>query len=219
MTMPAVHRTDARRALIIEAAKEAFFRLGYAGTSMSAIAAIVGGSKTTFWNMFPQKQDLFLAVADDLFNRYVDAIQDSFALEPDISKSLRQSGRLMLAALTREPVNALIRLAAGESGRFPELGERFLDRGIGRGWALMQSIFDRAVENGQLVAQDTHRAAQHFIGLCQSNAFQRVLMGGAPPPDEATIEADIDAAVDAFMAIYGNPDVGPNGVKGAPAQR
>jgi AcrR family transcriptional regulator len=219
MTTPALQRTDARRALIIDAAREAFFRLGYAGTSMSAIAAAVGGSKTTFWNMFPQKQDLFLAVADDLFNRYVDAIQDSFALEPDISRSLRQSGRLMLAALTREPVNALIRLAAGESGRFPELGERFLARGIGRGWGLMQSIFDRAVENGQLMAQDTQRAAQHFIGLCQSNTFQRVLMGGAPPPDEAMIAADVDAAVDAFMAIYGNPAYGRDRATGAPDQR
>src|SRR6185369_13165720 len=43
----------ARRAQIIAMAREHFFDHGYDGTSMSAIATALGGSKGTLWNYFP----------------------------------------------------------------------------------------------------------------------------------------------------------------------
>ena len=51
------------------AARKAFLRDGYGQTSMSSIAADVGGSKTTLWNYFPSKEDLFAAVVDDQVER------------------------------------------------------------------------------------------------------------------------------------------------------
>ena len=58
------NRMERRRA-IVAIARDHFFEHGYAGTSMSAIAAALGGSKGTLWSYFRSKEELFAAVVDD----------------------------------------------------------------------------------------------------------------------------------------------------------
>src|SRR5882757_6223376 len=57
-------RRDERRDHILDVARDAFLSTGYADTSMSAIAARLGGSKGTLYNYFKSK--------DELFNAYVE---------------------------------------------------------------------------------------------------------------------------------------------------
>src|SRR5882757_4236481 len=59
-------RKDRKRAEIVAIAQQLFFREGYAGTSMSQLAAAVGGSKTTLYNHFQSKEELLLAVVQDV---------------------------------------------------------------------------------------------------------------------------------------------------------
>ena len=42
---------------------------------MNAIAAAVGGSKTTLWSYFPSKEELFKAVIDDMAEQYSEALK------------------------------------------------------------------------------------------------------------------------------------------------
>src|ERR1700722_19260332 len=58
---PEASRGDAKRRAIIEVAREAFLARGYAATSMSEIAAKLGGSKGTLYNYFRSKEELFSA--------------------------------------------------------------------------------------------------------------------------------------------------------------
>ena len=60
----------ARRKAILATAREMFLDQGYKPVSMSAIAARLGGSKTTLWSYFPSKPVLFMAVAEDLVDAY-----------------------------------------------------------------------------------------------------------------------------------------------------
>ncbi|BAK66538.1 putative TetR family transcriptional regulator [Sphingobium sp. SYK-6] len=70
MTMPDASRISGRREarrldrrdMILSVAQAYFLAHGYAGTTMSGIAAEVGGSKGTLWNHFPSKEELFTAV-------------------------------------------------------------------------------------------------------------------------------------------------------------
>src|SRR6266550_287247 len=62
----ALSRKDRKRAEIVAIAQNLFFREGYAGTSMSQLAAALGGSKTTLYNYFQAKEDLLLAVVEDV---------------------------------------------------------------------------------------------------------------------------------------------------------
>src|SRR3954464_10654712 len=50
-----------RRELILDVASEVFLKEGYAATSMSEIAARLGGSKGTLYNYFKSKEELFEA--------------------------------------------------------------------------------------------------------------------------------------------------------------
>ncbi len=54
-------RSDAKRRAIIDVARAAFLAEGYAATSMSEIAAKLGGSKGTLYNYFRSKEELFEA--------------------------------------------------------------------------------------------------------------------------------------------------------------
>src|SRR3546814_2618791 len=58
-------RKTQRRASLLEVARRSFFEKGYAPTTMSGIAATLGGSKSTLWRYFSSKAELFAAVLDD----------------------------------------------------------------------------------------------------------------------------------------------------------
>lgn len=170
---------------------------------MSAIAAQLGGSKTTLWSYFPNKRDLFMAVADALIGQYVDSIIEVLQPGSGLDAALNKLGERLLKALMSEPIVALMRIVTGEAGRFPELGDLFHQRGLGYGWNILKEFLDGELERGQIRAGvDTLRAAQHFIALCQSASYQRFMLGGAPRPDDHEIVADVAAATHMFVAAY-----------------
>ncbi len=57
---------DERRQAMVAIASDVFMEEGYAATSMSAIAARLGGSKGTLYNYFRSKAALFTAVVEEL---------------------------------------------------------------------------------------------------------------------------------------------------------
>src|SRR3546814_10058628 len=46
-----------RRKAYVDAGREAFLDAGFGATTMSSIAALVGGSKTTLWTYFPRSEE------------------------------------------------------------------------------------------------------------------------------------------------------------------
>ena len=85
--MPPKCPASAKRAAIVAAARAEFLAHGYGATAMSAIAARVGGSKTTLWTYFPSKQELFAAVVDDSVERFGAALD--VPLEPELPVKTR----------------------------------------------------------------------------------------------------------------------------------
>ena len=70
-----------RQEMILEVAQRYFLDHGYAGTTMSRIAAALGGSKGTLWSHFPSKDALFAAVLDRVARAYRARL--SQILDPD----------------------------------------------------------------------------------------------------------------------------------------
>ena len=58
-------RRDERRDGILDVARDCFLADGYAATSMSTIAARLGGSKGTLYNYFKSKDEVYLALASE----------------------------------------------------------------------------------------------------------------------------------------------------------
>lgn len=193
---------DRRRAMLA-VARAMFLEAGYARTSMSAVAARIGGSKTTLWAYFPGKEALFLAVASDLIEEYAGHIAKGLVFDGPFDQCLRRFGNTLLTALTSPPITALMRIVTAEAVAIPGLGIRFHDQGLAHGWQTLSAYFTEAQKRG-LVRDDADcwRAAQHLIGLFQSASYQRHLMSDSGSPSPETIAGDVDAAVDAFCRAY-----------------
>ena len=196
---------DERRQRIIAVAMELFLDQGFARTSMSQVAAMVGGSKTTLWSYFPDKNALFMAVADDLIERYFGPVERYLATANDLRADLLHIGHSLLDAAMSTEISGLMRIATAEARHFEALSSMFDARGLGHGWRVIGSYLERAKSAGKQIAEcDPQIAARHFVGLCQAHWVQRVMLTGAaePPPD--ALDQDARAAVDTFMRAFAN---------------
>lgn len=118
-----------RRESIIAVATRSFLELGYAGTSMSTIAAELGGSKGTLWAHFSSKEELFTAVIDELIAADADAIDQVLTQSRYTRPSLREFCMLFMSKLMKPESVKLFRMVIAEGERFPVLADSLAERG------------------------------------------------------------------------------------------
>jgi len=73
----------ARRDQILDVAVQVFAHRGYHGTSMNDVADAAGVTKPVLYQHFDSKQDLYLALLDDVGRRMLDAIAKATASATD----------------------------------------------------------------------------------------------------------------------------------------
>jgi AcrR family transcriptional regulator len=196
---------DERRQAILAIAGEVFMEEGYAAASMSAIAARLGGSKGTLYNYFRSKEALFAAVVSEQSARQQ---AELFHLEDetgDVAEVLTRLGRRVVRLMLSEEVLCMHRIVVAESVRFPEIGEALYEAGPRRGKAPLINYLSHAIRDGRLKAADPTRMAGHAMELALSGLYRRRLWNVGPPPTEAEIDENVDAAIAVFMAAYGVP--------------
>ncbi|AQA00254.1 TetR family transcriptional regulator [Sphingopyxis sp. QXT-31] len=193
----------ARRKAFVDAARILFFANGYSGTTMSSIAATVGGSKTTLWTYFPSKEELFAAVVDDIVGEYGSALHVDLPVDQPVTEVLTRFGNVLMTTLISTPLLSLFRLVVGEAERFPHLAETFYDRGPRRGKARAADWVAAKMERGELRQGEPMQAVRHFAGLCQSGLYQHAVLGLPEGRDTSRMAAEVDAAVDTFYRAWG----------------
>ncbi len=202
MTRKANPSSEQRRRAIVAAARAAFLRHGYGNTSMSAIAAQLGGSKTTLWTYFRNKRELYDAVVDDMIERYGEALRVPLPPDADPGTVLRTFALSLLGTITRPQIVAMHRMVTGEAGRFPELGRAMVERGLKRGQARLAEWIAAQMTRGTLRQADPALAAVQFGGLVQCGSFQQFLLGARARPDADEMTAEAVAATDTFLRAY-----------------
>ena len=201
-------RSDRKRRAILEAATARFLRNGYLGTSMDEIAADAAVSKQTVYKHFDDKQSLFREIVavtvdeiSDPNHAAVLALKDS----GDVGADLRALARDQLERVMQPRLLQLRRLVIGETGRFPELGQLFYERGPGRTMSALATVFERLSQRGVLVLDDPLLAAAHFNWLVMSIPLNRaMLLGDDSPPADAELDRCADSGVSVFLAAYGS---------------
>lgn len=118
-----------RREAIIAVATQSFLELGYAGTSMSTIAAELGGSKGTLWAHFSSKEELFTAVIDEMIAADAVAIDQVLTQSRYTRPSLREFCMLFISKLMKPESVKLFRMVIAEGERFPVLADSLAERG------------------------------------------------------------------------------------------
>ncbi|NIJ17317.1 TetR/AcrR family transcriptional regulator [Sphingobium vermicomposti] len=207
---PALSRRDARRRdrrdAILEVAQQYFLEHGYAATTMSAIAATLGGSKGTLWNYFPNKEELFSAVLRRATAAYHARLARILDEHGELEPTLRCFASDLLRQVTLPESIALVRLAITEAGR-SDMGAIFFEIAPRQTRALLAKFLLGAMERGQLRQADPERAALTLITLTLSGCHQKILWGQMDQPTAAQMESDVAFAVDCFLRAYA-PETG-----------
>lgn len=199
-------RSARKRRAIREAATTVFLANGYLGTSMDEIAALARVSKQTVYKQFADKERLFseivTAEVDEIANPNTDEVL-KLADTGDLERDLRRFARRQLRAVMDPRLLALRRLVIGESGRFPQLGRLFYERGPGRTIDGLAMMFERLAARGALELDDPRLAAAHFNWLVMSIPLnQAMLLGHDEPATPAELNRYADAGVRAFLAAH-----------------
>ena len=195
-------RGDRRREAIISVAREIFLAEGYGASSMSAIAAAVGGSKGTLYTYFRSKAELFSEVlAQSSEDTPAD---DLLSADPtgNLAQILTGFGEWIVTMICRPQTLALYRVVISEAGRFPELGEAFYEAGPKAKIEALTGLMARAMASGQLRRCDPNIAAHHFASLCKSRLHQNLLWGIAAAPTPEEVSQEVRHAVQVFMDAY-----------------
>lgn len=191
-----------RRDTILDVAAQSFLENGYAGTTMSGIAAALGGSKGTLWSYFPSKELLFAAVIERVSSSF--RAELTLILNPAdaFELALERFCAQFLRKVTSAEAIALHRLVIGEAARFPEVGRIFHADALRRMQELLSQFLLSAMSRGLLRRVEPLRAAQHLTGLCMSRCYQLMLIASIDHADEGMIQADVKSALDTFLRAY-----------------
>jgi AcrR family transcriptional regulator len=196
---------DARRDHILDVARECFLRDGYAGCSMSTIAARLGGSKGTLYNYFRSKEQLFEAFVRRACERFAEAISEAPPADGDLRQRLVHIARAFQDHLLSPDAIAVQRLVVGEGERFPELGPLFYAAGPKIIIAKLSAEFAGLIASGRLRQADPDIAARQFKDLAVSSVQWRRIWGVINHPSAEELDGHAASGVDTFLRAY-RPD-------------
>ncbi|MFC4291563.1 TetR/AcrR family transcriptional regulator [Sphingorhabdus arenilitoris] len=192
-----------KSAAIIKAARDQFFKIGFAQTSIESVAAQASVSKVTVYNRFGTKEALFEACVEAECN----IMRDSLSIEDMVSGDLRATlvgfGMNMIAFLSRDEMTRFERHLAVEAEHNPDIGTLFLNAGPRRLHGALSALLDQAVAAGKLTIDDTALAAEHLAGMIKGLADLERRFGQDDPDHFATTQKRVNSAVDLFLKGYG----------------
>lgn len=148
MAQPAkseIVETPTTQARIIETATELFLKLGYAGTSMSALAKASGIQKASLYHHFESKEAVLFACLQNGYSDTVDCMREA-AERADISHTDRLGPIFdaVYGAIVESNAGKMAPVVAETTNRFPEIARRFHEEFM----AEMQDIFASFAQSG-----------------------------------------------------------------------
>lgn len=201
-------RPDARREHILAVADEVFARDGYGVTSMSSIAARLGGSKATLYKYFSSKEDLFNAVMQRKCEALICPLEELANGTHDPAGLLQAFGITFLSRLCQPDAIDIHRTVQGEGQRFPGIARMFFAYGPDAAYAVLVPALKRFAAAGLIDCSDPRLAAEQFLAMVRGDLHMRVSSGLVPAPSEAEIERQVTHAVRIFFhGIARHPSV------------
>ena len=186
-----------KRAQIVAAATELFFKEGYGRTTMDRVHARVGGSKRTLYKYFASKEQLFEAIVTQVSDKVLAALTPALDAD-DVQGALTVMGTNYLNVLTSPDGIALYRAMVSEAPHFPELARTFFKNGPGRADAHLAAFLRARAQDGQLAVSDPEGAAAQLLGAIRGDVHFRAVLN-ARVPRKKEIAAAAAAAVETFL--------------------
>lgn len=203
---PAFPKASGKRAAILDAAKRAFVRDGVGAVSIDGIAMDAGVSRQTIYNQLGDKDQLLVAVIEDVTTRSSAQLMSVVATFPekpdDVESALTEFGiRLLGRCMCDLDGRALAWLMEREAKRHPDLFATWKAYGPGEDWPIISACFARLARDGYLDLDDASVAARHFVALINADLPKED--GPCSRPSEAALRKAAATGVKTFLRAFG----------------
>ncbi|MBI9046865.1 MAG: TetR family transcriptional regulator [Anaerolineaceae bacterium] len=197
-----------RHSQILEAAEIIFPQKGYNATTLQDVANQAGISSSTIYQHFDSKEELFLALIDNLNFAY-DLEQINLALESEEHISFEEVRQALITVahsfLESHTANAeIIRMFIAEARQFPEVGESYCRHLVIPVEDLLEHYLSQQMDRGVLQKTDVKLAVHAFYGIFLNFVVTQQLLKGEGIiffPDENRVPQ----LVDIFLNGLKNP--------------
>lgn len=192
-------RGELRSERFLDAATDAFIEKGYRGASLSEIVKQAGGSMSTLYRVFGDKEGLAHAIIERHMDVVTARLQDLSLSGLPPESALRQVGESILdASLSRESL-LVHRIVIGEGRDFPDLRDWFFAHAVMPAQALLTEYLRTEIEAGRLQLRSPAIASSQFFMMIFGELMIRVASGNQSNPDAGTAREEARAAVDLFL--------------------
>jgi TetR/AcrR family transcriptional repressor of mexJK operon len=185
---------------ILEVARQAFLKQGYAATTTDEIQRNAGVSKATIYAHYPSKSLLFEAVIATECNRFShDKIEMGNLDALPLEALLLTAGEHILTFLLSPTPLALCRIVIAESPHFPELGETFYRAGPQKSVQKLAMHLEKAAAASNISLKSPEVAASHFLSLLRGDWHLRHILGISTPTTPEQIQTTVASVVAFFL--------------------
>lgn len=160
-------RSASTRAKLVKAARALFARRGYAAVGTEEIVRRAGVTRGALYHQFPAKEDLFLAVYEQVEEELTEGVDVLVADASGPLEAMRMGLRIFLDACRAPDVQRIV-LIDGPAVlgwvRWREVAERY-------GLGLMQSVIAAGVEAGEITPVAVEPLAHLLMGALDEAAL------------------------------------------------
>jgi TetR/AcrR family transcriptional repressor of mexJK operon len=198
-----------KREAVLDAAVELFLDGGFDGTSMDAVAARAGVSKTTVYAHFGDKVELFHAVTrrgGASLDLHLDEVM--LAAADNAEERLTRIVFKVLEATTAPQFLAFLRVMVTEAVRRPELTEVVRSLGVPHVIELVASILREDAQEHDYSLPDPEAYAGLFIRMASAAHQVDALLALGSNRDTAFLQAQAGWTTSVFLRALRNRDAG-----------
>ncbi|MDQ2102448.1 TetR/AcrR family transcriptional regulator [Azospirillum isscasi] len=196
-------RGQARCRALLDAAAALFVEKGFALTSLSDILRQAGGSRTTLYEHFGDKEGLFRAVMERHCDRVLEEMSAMRANGPaamaeELEENLFRVGLHVAGTLTVPETTAILRILVSEGGRIPDIAQAFFQVGPEKTVGWLAGCFRDLAEAGRLRIDDPEAAAHAFLGMMVGDLLTKRLI----LPNEAVSMEELERYVRQSVRLF-----------------
>jgi len=187
---------------LLDIATDVFLEQGYEGTNVTEITRRAGASKTTFYSRYPTKADLFVAVMTRKSSKLRETFAETLSFKEPLGKTLEDFGIRYLRITSHPETQALYKVFAAASLKFPQLGNQLWDSGPKQSVILLR---DYLVKHPAFKGAQPEYAAETFCALCCGLSLLKAQIRKDGRMSGKVILFRVKEAVRIFLSAYSSP--------------
>ncbi len=168
-------RESKRRSQIISAARQVFSRKGYDAATVEEIAETAGVSKGLIYNYFRSKEDILLATAEALMDRFQEHMERMSTTTATASDKILAAQHMHTEAMIKEWDFVQIMLEFwSESVRRPEIARPYAQM-FRQARAYLEAIIENGIASGEFRPVPPKEVASLIIAMADGLTVQRMV--------------------------------------------